>query len=216
MHLTHLTKIPPQTGCFLNGCIARAGPGDGDVVLTPATVKSLILMPAVLAAKDRRCSVWAINTSSGSLTLYGGTRLGTVAPAEDSYTSQVAFARSNECPVKLNYQRIEHHEDTMSFISAQTHPLETDFLDANQDENCVARTISSMSSVEANVVAINNDKYGDFEREDDGFIWDDYVDTSCWPGDFGDSDAEVEYAELPPSIAIAVCEAADMLISSVL
>ncbi|ROT84510.1 hypothetical protein C7M84_022304 [Penaeus vannamei] len=48
------------------------------------------------------------------------------------------------------------------------------------------------------------------------FIWDDYRDAPCWSEDFGDSDAEVEHAELPPSIAIAVCEAADMLIRSVL
>lgn len=217
VHLAHLTKIPPQTGCFLDGCIARAGPADGVVVLTPVTARTLTLLPSILTAKDRRCSVWAINTSSRTLTLHGGTRLGTVAPVEATCCtdpSQVVFARSDKCPVKSDYRMTEHREDTISF--AQTHPLITDFLNDSQDDYDVARTRSSKSSVEADVLAINNDAFGDFEREDDGFFWDDYRDAPCWSEDFGDSDAEVEHAELPPSIAIAVCEAADMLIRSVL
>lgn len=111
MHLTHLTKSPPRTGCFLDGRIARAGSGSGVAVLMPETAQTLTLLSSVLAANDRRCSVWAMNISSRTTTLYGGTQLGTVALAEATCSTdprKVAFARSDECPVKTDYRRAEH------------------------------------------------------------------------------------------------------------
>nr|XP_027230729.1 uncharacterized protein LOC113822397 [Penaeus vannamei] len=115
VHLVHRASIAAHSGCFVEGCVSRNGPTDGDILVVPAMPKGLLLPHAV---QSRR---------------------------------QVHY-----CPVEP-----DSLEDGETF---------------------------------------------DFEWEEDCF------DRQYGVEDFGyDDELEVEHMELPPSIAIAACEAAELL-----
>lgn len=218
VHLTARTDVPPHTGCFLDSRIARAGPRDGDVIVTPTTTGNLILPHSVTTVKDRCCFVWAVNPTPKTLILHGGTRLGTVASVEALFTakskpplteqSKTVLARSDVCPVKTDSPAIEVPEDKASSLRAQARPSSDDFSEEVEDSS---RILSSNNL--ANTDSQGEDKDTEFEWEEEDFIWEDFADTLLYE-DFDDSDAEVEQAELPPSLAIAACEAAEQLLSS--
>lgn len=55
------TEVPPYSGCCLEARIARAGPADGDVLVTPITKHRLSIPHLVTSASDRNC-IWAVNS----------------------------------------------------------------------------------------------------------------------------------------------------------
>jgi len=166
VHLVHRASIAAHSGCFVEGCVSRNGPTDGDILVVPAMPKGLLLPHAVTKVKDRRCSVWVVNATPKPMVLHNGTRLGKAEQVEAIYTNdpsqqlpkmpEEVVARSNYCPVEP-----DSLEDGETF---------------------------------------------DFEWEEDCF------DRQYGVEDFGyDDELEVEHMELPPSIAIAACEAAELL-----
>ncbi|XP_037773064.1 uncharacterized protein LOC119568596 [Penaeus monodon] len=167
VHLVHRANIAAHSGCFVEGSLSRSGPTDGDVLVIPTMPKGLLLPHAVTKVKDRRCSVWVVNTMPKQMVLHNGTRLGTAEQVEAIYSNdpsqhlpempEEVVARPNYCPVES---------------------------DSLEDGNSI-----------------------DFGWEEDGF------DRQYGVEDFGynDDELEVEHAQLPPSIAIATCEAAELL-----
>ncbi|XP_037777067.1 uncharacterized protein LOC119574050 [Penaeus monodon] len=167
VHLVHRANIAAHSGCFVEGSLSRSGPTDGDVLVIPTMPKGLLLPHAVTKVKDRRCSVWVVNTMPKQMVLHNGTRLGTAEQVEAIYSNdpsqhlpempEEVVARPNYCPVES---------------------------DSLEDGNSI-----------------------DFGWEEDGF------DRQFGVEDFGynDDELEVEHAQLPPSIAIAACKAAELL-----
>ncbi|XP_037787716.1 uncharacterized protein LOC119583317 [Penaeus monodon] len=167
VHLVHRANIAAHSGCFVEGSLSRSGPTDGDVLVIPTMPKGLLLPHAVTKVKDRRCSVWVVNTMPKQMVLHNGTRLGTAEQVEAIYSNdpsqhlpempEEVVARPNYCPVES---------------------------DSLEDGDNI-----------------------DFGWEEDGF------DRQYGVEDFGynDHELEVEHAQLPPSIAIATCEAAELL-----
>jgi len=161
--------------------------------------------------------VWAVNPTSKTLILHGGTRLGTVASVEAVYTtnksqhslteqSKTVLARSDTCPVKTDSPVAEILEDKASSLRAQARPS-NDSSSEEEEGSSRIRSIASLITTDS----WDNSKDPEFEWEEDNFIWEDFADAIL--GEDDDSDAEVEQAELPPSLAIAACEAAEHLLS---
>lgn len=64
VHLYRTTKLPPHSGRFLEGVVARSAPNDGDMLFTPR-VSAVCISPCVLfAVSGRRCPVWAVNNTA--------------------------------------------------------------------------------------------------------------------------------------------------------
>jgi len=100
VHLIQRTEIPPHSGCFLHGCVARTGPTDGDVLVTPAVAEALTLPFSITTVNERHCHVWAVNPSSRPLILHNGTRLGTVESIEAIYITDSSNLPPQNPPVE--------------------------------------------------------------------------------------------------------------------
>jgi len=86
VHLLKKTEILPHTGRFLEAVVARAGPADGDIMISPSITNKLTIPYLVTKARDRKCSIWALNAGPCTVTLGHGTRLGTVSEYDQLYS----------------------------------------------------------------------------------------------------------------------------------
>lgn len=87
LHLRRTMELPPHTGRFVEGVVAKSGPSDGDVIFTPQASPACLSPYIVTTISGRHCPVWALNDTAKTIRLTQGTRLGTVATIEEIYSS---------------------------------------------------------------------------------------------------------------------------------
>lgn len=87
VHLRRTMELPPHTGHFVEGMVAKSGPRDGDAIFTPQASTACVSPYIVTNVSGHHCPVWALNDTAKKIRLTQGTRLGTVAAIEEIYSS---------------------------------------------------------------------------------------------------------------------------------
>jgi len=178
VHLIQRTEIPPHSGCFLHGCVARTGPTNGDILVTPAVAEALNLPYSITTVKERQCQVWAVNPSSRPLILHNGTRLGTAEYIEAVYatdssdlppqdppvepaarTSNNAFEEGSQGGDMLEDVEFEWEDDDFdSFYGVQDFGCsDLDILDAELPPSSALATIEAAESLGSKAFGDNSD-----------------------------------------------------------
>jgi len=261
VHLLRKTEVPPHSGCFLEARIARAGPTDGDVLVTPGMNNKLSIPHLVTRTNDRRCNVWAVNSTNSPVILGHGTRLGTVADIEELYVKDqqkeaaagediipirpdlfgdqnepslytaVGMSRPPTSVIHTHHGMAEVRASSVAAAGDKLNPLRPEpgaDEDATHDKQGLCGTAVGMSqplisirpTTEANAPSVAAEDgqspvrpkpWASLESEesDSEFLWDDYG-MGLEEDEISYDDFDIEGAVLPPSVAVATCQAAEI------
>jgi len=132
VHLLRKTEIPPRSGCFLEARIARAGPANGDILVTPILTDKLSIPHLITSACNRKCSIWVVNSATNSVTLGHGTRLGIVSEIDKLYSrpydrQEEAAAGEDIVPIRPGPLR-DHREQGKVDVAVGTNRPPTSFM----------------------------------------------------------------------------------------